>query len=421
MPTNNWLGTVEPVAKVGTIDITNGDAATTYNVTVNGVSLSVTGVASANTIAADLQALLAASVNPYFQQITWTVNGSVITAIAFVAGVPYIVTTSAVGGGGTMTGLIQTVADTGPNHYDNIANWSLNALPTAGDDVVIADNDTSINWGLDQSGAGTYLSFTVKASYLGRIGLDRNVFVIDAEGDNPSNTRKDEYREDYLIIRATRVDLGESFGPGNPVGSSRIKLDLGNVVSTVTVHGTAARSVDIGLAAFRLKTNNASTDLFIRSAPGGVGLAKDEPGETSLINLISMGDPTSNATTLTIGNGVTMSKYEQAGGTGFLDSAAVIPEIVNDGGTLFTEGNYQITLINITGGTVVANNNNSAGSEIIDVVMTGGTIDGSQSTEPRTWDEVQFVKGATIIYDKDVVLIGTLTNNHAGPIALSAA
>lgn len=101
--------TDSPIHQISTVSILAFDAASTYNVTIGGVTVSQIGTVDSITTAANLQAALAASTDPNFTAITWTVAGTqVITGTAKVGDLPFTIGTSVTGGTGTMTTQITT-------------------------------------------------------------------------------------------------------------------------------------------------------------------------------------------------------------------------------------------------------------------------------------------------------------------------
>lgn len=416
MPTNAWLGTAKGVSQIDTIQITAFDATTTYQVTIGGFTVSVLGTVDAATTAAALHALLLAETQAYFAAATiaWTVVTDTITATATVPGMPFILATAVVGGAGTIAD-VQSTVSSGPNHYDTLANWSLGVLPIAGDDIALRANSVPILFGLSQAGA-TFARFIMEQSYTGKLGLNSSKFAITATSNSEF---AEEYRDIYLRIDATLVDLGEDLGPGGlAVGASRVMLDLGGVVSTVTVHNTSSAPAETNRPSIRILAANANTEIFVRNARAGVGVAMDAPGETSTINRVSVSDVTT-ATRIFLGDGVTMTAYDQNGGDAILNSAVDIPTVTVNNGILTTEGVYEIAVLNSNGGTIFPNNTDPA--DAIGILnLNGGLVDGRNSNEPRTWGTVNQKAGGTLAIDTTVVSI-TSHVPTGGEITLAAS
>jgi hypothetical protein len=190
-------------------------------------------------------------------------------------------------------------------------------------------------------------------------------------------------------------------------------LDLGSAASQVTIHATATTPVDSTRHAVRLLCSSASTDVHIRSARAGVGIAADAPGETSTVGDVSITDTTSY-TRAEIGDGCTVTNFSQHGGRAWIYAAGTITAVDVHGGELRLEGVRTVTTLTIYGGTVYANNSPSSGSAITTATMDAGTLDGSESSESRTWGTVTVRSGATLVLPEDVTittltLTGTLT------------
>ena len=383
MATNYWVGASGTLAQTGTITVTAYDAATTYAVIIGGITVSVVGSGgTTTTVATALTTALNASVYPYFSYITWSSVGAVITATSDVAGMPFTLTTSETGGAGTIGDYVATVANAGPQDWASTGNWSLGAVPVSTNDVVIQDSASQILWGMDQS-AVVLNSLTIKKTFTGKIGLNRLSFATNATGT--TTTASDtipytEYRPIYLSISATTVQIGENFGPSSPAGSGRIMLNLGTDPSTVIIHSTAQTPAETGKQAVRIKADDNATDIFVRSAPGGVGIATDAPGETSTIRKVSVDDLTTNSR-VTTGAGVTCTTWYQDGGQNVQQAAATVTTVTVNGGTLQAEGAFTTTTLNQTGGTYYQN---ATGTAITTANIYGGTLDFTNSNQART-------------------------------------
>ena len=413
MSTVYWLGTADAVSQVSTGSIDSVDATpsnNTFAVTIGGVSISQVGDTNVATTAAALVASLNASTHPYFAAITWA-NPSAgnITGTADTAGVPFVAALTETGAGtGAVTDFSATTASSGPNDWSTAANWSGGAVPVNSDDVILADSSVSVLWGLDQSSVALG-SLTIRQSYTGRVGLPRSSFATSALNTDSSKT---EYRGTYLQIGTTALAVGQHFGPGSATGSGRIKLDLGATACTATIFDTASNSTDAPLPAVRLKANSASTDIYVRAAPGGVGVAADVPDETSTIRKMSVvGTPSSIR--VQVGAGTTITTYEQQGGNNVLQSAGAVATVSASGGTLATEGAFAVTTLNARGGTVYPNSTGTVTTMNVD----GGTVDLTASNVARTVTTLNRNSSGVVVYDPDVVTVGTLASNAAIKLA----
>ena len=410
MPTVFWKGTATAVQQVATATFGTYDTSTTRTITIGGVAVSAAD--SGGTLTAALTALasaLNASTHVYFAAITWTSSATQIIGTADTAGVPFTFTGSVSGGTGTVSNAYTvTTASAGPNDWSTAANWSGAAVPVDNDDVVIKDSSVNICWGFAQSDV-ELTSLRIEKTYTGKIGLNRTVFAQSSDGATTTSTAATEYRDTYLTIDATTVKIGEHFGAGSPAGSSRIMLDLGTTASTVEVVGTATASAETGRPAVRLKATSASTNVFIRSAPGGVGIATDAPGETSTVGTISISDP-STASVVHAGLGTTVTTWTQLGGTNVLQAAAGVTTVTVNGGELTSEGTHAITTVNMNNGTLTSN---STGT-ITTFNLNGGTADFQESNRARTVTTMNLNstagKGGTLKADGSVLTITTLAD-----------
>lgn len=418
MTTKIWLGQAEPAAQVDEIGVTAYDGNTQYQLKVGGeIIVATSGGGSAAAIASQLATgWNAATGHDWARVITALSTGNDVRFTADVAGNPFTIVPAVTGGTGTLGTVTGVTANASPHDWNNVKNWSPTGVPTTGDDVVFRDSSSPALWGLAQSGI-TLASLVVEQSYTGTIGLNKRQFVTGSAGETA--TGKPEYREDYLDIGWTEARLGENFSIGTAAGSQRLKLDNAKAgTSTTTVFQTASSSADANQPAVRLLFANAGADLLVRSGAGGVGVAVDDAGETTTMGDVSVSDPTT-ATRVFLGEGVTLANFTQDGGENIIRAAAAVTAVSCYGGLLNTEGSgWSITTLNAKGGTVYANHTPTGGNAIGTIALDGGTVDGTQSREARTWGTVNLgVPGSTLRADDDVVTITTL-NEPDGPYGL---
>lgn len=420
MATRYWTGaTVTNVAQVATATFATYDTSTTRTITIGGVAISAAD--SGGTLTAALSALavlLNASTHPYFSTITWTSNATQIIGTADTAGVPFVFAGSVSGGTGTLSNAYTvSTANASPHDWRTTTNWSGNTVPVNDDIVIFKDSDVSVYWGLDQSSVTPDL-LVFEKSYTGKVGLDRTVFVTSADGDTTLTTVQ-EYRDTYLSIGPDVTRIGENYGFGSPAGSSRLMLNTGTTANCVIdVFDTAQSSSETGRPAVRLKANHSGTSVFVRLAPGGVGIACDTPGETSTVSKVSVSDDT-EASRVFVGGGTTITTYEQIGGDNVLSAAATITTVTVQGGILTIEGDFTITTENIYGGTVYDNHVKTGGSAVTTMTINGGNQDGTGSRRARTWDTVNHTKGS-LSTDGGVITITTLNESTLKTILVAS-
>lgn len=422
MAKKHFIGKATAVKQQATGSIDSHDAATTYKVTIGGVVVSVPGDTDVNTTAANLVTALQASTHPYFQAVAWTNPGAPsndIQGLATTAGVPFEVSLTVTGGTGTVTDFADDVAATGPNFFDAADNYAGGVAPVSGDEIILENSAVSLLWNIDVT-SGNY-TLTARKSYTGKIGLRADAFTTSANGETV-DTSADEYRETYLKADFRDVRIGEYFGPGSATGSPRIKVNTTSTTAgtTVVVYDTAASASESGKAAVRLKAASANVDVFVRKAPGGVGLGTDAPGETGEVGTLRVLDVTT-AAKVHVGEGITVGTFTQSGGTNVVEAAATITTVTADGGNLTLEGDYLVTTLNVNAGaTVKANNVPAAGRAITTANVDGtGVLEMTQAGEAQTIGTLSLTGGGTLngtsLVDVDTAaaLDGTVTGDVA--------
>lgn len=399
MATKYWLGIAKAIAQVSTIQVTAYDAATTYEILVNGVVVATApGTTDANGTASALQVAWEAAKdanNPYAVGITATVSTDTVTLTGSV-GLPFTVTTIDTGGTGTIGAPSESTAATGPNFWDDADNWSDGSIPAGNDDVIISNSAVSILFALT---TGIDLdSLTVEQTFTGKIGLPLNGVTQSADGSTVDVTAT-EYRDHYLQVGCDLLVIGLHNGPGNPAGSGRIKIDNDQAAASETViHNTAATGSDVGLPAVRLLTAHASADIFVKQAPGGVGIGVDEPGENPTIGTIYTSDDLGPIALFT-GPGANVGGLVASGGENIINGDTDITSVTVNGGDTTLEGSYTITTLTVNGGQCTPNNVPAAGNAITTLNMLGGAVRGNQNTQARTWATVNLDNGSLTVDD----------------------
>lgn len=417
MAEKKFIGAADAIAQVETVQVTAFDAATTYEITIGGDVVSVLGDTDVDTTALNLQAALTASTNPYFSSITWTVLTDTITGTAKSAGDPFTATSSATGGTGTIGAVTSVTASSGPNDWDVGRNWDGGVVPVTGDDVIIENSSIPITHGLNQS-AVTLASLKVTKDYTGRIGLKENEFATNSSGSQTTSV-KNEYRDQYLQISVTILSIGENFTNRTQTGSSMLKVDLGTVVSTVTVHDTSTSSFETGKPSVQLLGVNVSNKLIVVKSPGNIGIAVSG-FEVSTFDSVEIGTNVGN-TGVTLGDGVTLTTWSQKSGSHFLNAAATITTADVLGGTLTTDGDFIITTLNINGGAVLNLNHVNASAVITTLNYLGAaTVDTTKSSKDRTVTNINLKAGAVLKADNSRFTITNLafpTNDYQLSVA----
>ena len=416
-----WQGGATAVAQVSTQTFGTYDATTTRKITIGGVTISAVDSGGNLTAALTaLAALLNASTHPYFSTITWTSSATTITGTADVAGIPFTMTGAVSGGTGTVSNSgvqVDTTANAGPNNWGTIANWYTalgtpsSALPTSGDTVIFANNSVDVRWGLTTGVTGVTL-IRQDLTYTGKIGLDYKVFVTGSDGS--STASYPEYRPCYVSIGCVTYRHGDNPTFGSASGSSRSLWDFGTTTAcTMDIINTSSNSNEANRPCLRLLGTKSTHSLNVRSAPGGVGICNEIPGETASM-IVNIADTTSTSKVVT-GTGFTLITWSQSGGNNVLASNATMPTITVTGGTLRLEGTGAITTLNCYSGTT---NANSSGA-IATINLQGGNLSGFGSSVARTWGGTAFnvYPDSSYSYDPAVITL----SNYAGQRRLTIA
>jgi hypothetical protein len=274
----------------------------------------------------------------------------------------------------------------GPN------NWSPVGVPGNSDNVYFQNSSIDVALGLDQN-AVTLASLNIEQTYTGEIGTTTT----------------------YLRIKATAVEIGYNYGPvPSQTGSPRIKLDLSNAQSYVTIHNSSASPTETTMPPIRLKFVHASTVIEVRK--GKVGIAY-ETGETSTLATVVASYVSSKMTDadVFIGAGTTLTTLTQTGGDVILLCAATT--VNAGGGTLLVSGTGAITTLNATGGTITSN---STGT-ITTCNISGGIVDFTKSTSARTVTTMKLDAGGQLKFDPDTITItNKITSNDPATYTATA-
>jgi hypothetical protein len=417
MATVYWTGTATAVAQVDTVQITAVDgtpADNTFTLTVgagnNTHAVSVVGDTDVNTTAEALKDAWNAETHPYCTGITATQATDTVTLTADEAGLPNTVVSSVTGvGSGTIGAVTSSTTCAGPHVVSTVANYSGGALPSASDLLIIADTDASLLWDLDAL-TNQLANVDIRKTFTGRIGLDYMVFHTADDGLS-TDPAKPEYRPTALdldLAAGSYVYIGRHDGPGTPPGSGRIIIDM-QTSGHVEVHSTASSPADASREAVQLKGTIGT--LFARSATGGIGLATDKPGSTITATQIYVLDTTS-ATRVVTQTGASISGWTQFGGNNVIDTTNNIAGVINEGGTLRTEGDFAITSFAngselSSGGTSYLNHVVSSGAEVTTLTINGGLVDTTQTFAQRTFTTVN-PNGGVLKGDVNSLTITTL-------------
>jgi len=399
MATRRWLGGALPVAQVETISV-GGTWATsdTATISINGRDLRLT--VGATTTLAEVCVQLARMLGDAstamgtgysasergpnvaeFREFSVAAGATTVVLTGATKGKPFQIAVAKNSAAGTI-GTSTSVEATGPNHWDNPANWSGGAVPADGDDVVFDSGAIDCKYALQQSSTSP-ASLRITMGYTGQIGLP----AINQESASSSYP---EYRPRYLALGNAgdgtnlAVTIGEHEGPG----SSRIMLDCGTGQATLMVHNTGQPPGEAEQAV-QWKGTHASNAITISKGSLAVAWLA---GETALVQTLNVGYRTNvlGDARVCCGAGAAISTVNQSGGV--LTTCAGITQANVTGGELHHLAGPLGTL-NLARGAVRYRSSGTLGSAR---VSAHGALDFRQDMRPRAVTNCDLFEGAAL-------------------------
>ncbi len=303
-----------------------------------------------------------------FNEITATAALGVVTLTADTAGKPFTMSVTGDGTAGDGTAVISaSIVNSGPNVWDTAQNWSTGLVPVATDGPTI-DGNVSIKYGLSQAGA-TLASLTILQTFTAQegIGLPKNNVAGYAE-----------YRDDYLAIDATIVNIGQ--GDSTAGGSGRIKIDSGTVQTQLNLYNKGSRA-EVGVPAVLWKGTHV--DNVINVNRGDLGVAFFDV-ETAAFVTMKMGfiSASGSDAQVVVGDGVDHKaggKIEKIGGN--LSIASDIITLTSSVGNVVISGTAIIATLQVLGGTCFYQ---TSGTGTAVLVTAGALLDFRQDARART-------------------------------------
>ena len=363
MATILWRGDSTPIPQVDTVTIAlTWATADDLTLTINGKTLVLT--IGTDTSTANVATALKEQINGEtqtgtgdhvfnttgpqvgeFSELVATVSGSVVSVAMdpAKAGKPFTMTaTETTAGNGTATRAALTVSN-GPNDVGLAANWTGGVLPANGDDVWFQDSTVDALYNLDDLTGVTLASLNIQASFTGKIGLA----FYDTSNANPYV----EYRERYLQIGATLLNIGDKTGDG----SSRILLDLETIQTAAVVFFTDTSDEENEFGAVEIINSGAASTIQVLA--GTVDIAPRDDDTATIVTIIVDGGVLRcgsgvTHTTATVNNGLFATKsnittVNQFAGNVSIQDAATVTTINANGGGLGYTSSGTITTLNM--------------------------------------------------------------------------
>lgn len=423
MATVRWTPQASAVAQESRATPANVEIGDVFTLKIGGVTIA-TFTAAAATVAnvtAGLAAAWATSTHPWATAITASDQTTYLKLLANQAGIPFTVTSTTTDGGGANTQTLSITTPTaasGPNDWSTASNWSGGSVPVNSDTVIIENSNVPILWGLDQS-AVTLAELRVMQSYTGYIGLPEEKFATTVDPDTwlvTSTSVKPEYRDCYLKIGATLLNIGQNNGVNNPGGSSRLKINLGSAQYTGRVYNSGTASFDNKQPILLLGTH-ASNALYVYG--GIVGVANSLGSEVSTIATLNQsgGD-------VTFGKGVTWTDvykangklqvnspsssgniYNSNGDTTVWATSSKIANIFNYAGSTSINGSLTVDAANVYGGTIYYNTTGTLTAAKID---SGGELNCLSAGGTQTISLITIYGGGSFAHNPTLTTVSDM-------------
>lgn len=380
MASPKWIGTALKTYDLwtltpgGTIEV--GDL---FLVTVGSKTVSIaaagTTVASVCATVATALAALDSALYPEHAEYTFANATTSVTATANTAGIPGTITVATTeSNGGAADGqtfvATHTTTGTGPNSWDNTANWSTGAIPVNADTPTIEGSDVSILYGLDQS-AVSLTSLNILSTFTGTIGLPTR-----------NSNGYAEYRGTYLQIGVTTINIGQ----GSGAKSRRIKHDAGSVACAWNVYGMS-QPIETGIEALLVKGTSASNTLNVTEGTVGVAVYAGETADLSGLLRVGYEQNQASDAKVRCGSGVTLATVAQTGGQVEINSN--MTTVTRTGGTMTHRGASTITTLNNFAGTFI---NESTGT--FTTVLQMAEFDRRRVISSQTITTMRLYKGS---------------------------
>lgn len=304
---------------------------------------------------------------PWLVEFTGSYAGSNVNAMSGDAG-------NLTGGGSQTLSKSSATTPTGPNWWDVAENFSGGSLPVNGDTVIFENHDVDCLYGLDGLSAVTLAALHFRASYTGRVGLDRY-----------NANEYYEYLPTEMEIGATALYVGEGDGSGSP----QIRINTGSVQTAAIVRGTGTSDDD--LPAFVWRGTHASNVVRVYAGSVGIGVEQHLQAATvATLDVGQQGNIESDASVI-VGDNVTLTTVNKYGGD--LRCGSACTTLVQDNGETILVGTGAYTTLTVRGGDLVYS---STGTITTLTVASEGTADFTQDLRGRTITNTTLEAGATL-------------------------
>ena len=376
MALKRWIGAADAVAQVTTITFSAYTSGETYTLTINDKDVTYTAAASTNTdVWNGLQAAWEGSDVPEHVEAIATVDSGVVLT-SRTEGQPFTVSASATGG--ITSTVTATTAATGPNFFDDDANWEDGSAPSGSDDLLFADSDVDLLYNIEPALA--FGDVTVERSFTGRIGLART-------SDNGYN----EYRDRYLKF-ASAVVLEIGTGSGN--GSNRLLFDCNNQDMTVDIFHSGSGESE---AEAPIQILDSSTSSTIGVYGGEVSLESTTTSRGCASLVVVSPDTADVSATVSVDEDLTIGTVTVSGSQANLKHYGAATSVTVESGAVF-ECLRAATCPTVTvadGGVCYWDSSSNLSTDLF--VYSGGTCSFNRRKETRTVADAELHAQGTIL------------------------
>jgi hypothetical protein len=267
--------------------------------------------------------------------------------------------------------------------FTNGAIWQGGTAPTSGDEAHLLDANLKFDLTLAHSG--------IKLSKLVIYDTFKGSF-----GGSGTNSIAISFDTGWFHVPAVRAL--------NSVGSPLININHGSNAAAITVYGSKTPpGTDTGLMPTRF-LGSATSGTTLNVVSGSVGYGANSISESGACPTVSV---TGRGAHVVIGPGITLSTVNVADGE--LDVSSAVTTLNLTGGTMTTNGDWQMGTATLTGGRAIFNHRYSGGTEVSTLKLQGATLDLSQKSDAFAATATTIRAGTVKQFAYDQFSAGTIT------------
>jgi hypothetical protein len=390
MATVVFTGQQQARAQVGTLVITNANIGDSITVTINRKDIAFTPTTAVEAdLAAGLYALLAASAEGEFAEITWSYDSSVtITFTGPADGAPITVTKTDAGASTSTLTLAATAAKS-PHDFNDAENFLGGALPANGDTVVFENSDVAVKYNLSALTATTFLVVRRK-THTGAIGLPDT---------NPNGYR--EYRATHLEFAGVGTAIQCEQSDRDQAGAVRLKSTAATAV-TATVTGPGGRGQVLG-EVFEITGMPASSTLSVGGSSVAVAPVQGQTCTATTVRCIDG--------SVRLGTGVTTTTVNLTNSDGLV-RCAYTTLTLDRGGDVEVTNAATGTTNQTDEGTIKWTSTGALGTFVLG---SAGVLDLTESPAAVTMTAIEMLEGSSLLDPAGRITTPAIDFTRCGP------